>query len=261
MPDTLFEVKDSIALITLNRAEKLNSVTLNQLEELVIKLNGFEQDDSVRAVLITATGRGFCTGADLSGGGGRHDVTTPMGMKLSAHVYGRICFTLATMEKPVIAAVNGIAAGSGCNLALSCDIIYAARSARFIQIFVKRGMCPDCGGTYFVPRLIGLAKAKELFFSGDSVDAQTALDLGMINKVVDDEQLMDEALAYARKLAQMPTRSIGMIKRLLNRSFDSDLLTQIDFEAAYQGLATSTEDMREGWASFFEKREPHFQGK
>jgi len=261
MPDTLFEVKDSIALITLNRAEKLNSVTLNQLEELIIKLNGFEQDDSVRAVLITATGRGFCTGADLSGGGGRHDVTTPMGMKLSAHIYGRICFTLATMEKPVIAAVNGIAAGSGCNLALSCDIIYAARSARFIQIFVKRGMCPDCGGTYFVPRLIGLAKAKELFFSGDAVDAQTALDLGMINKVVDDDQLMNEALAYAGKLAQMPTRSIGMIKRLLNRSFDSDLLTQIDFEAAYQGLATSTSDMREGWTSFFEKREPRFQGK
>ncbi len=261
MPDTLFEVKDSIALITLNRAEKLNSVTLNQLEELVIKLNGFEQDDSVRAVLITATGRGFCTGADLSGGGGRHDVTTPMGMKLSAHVYGRICFTLATMEKPVIAAVNGIAAGSGCNLALSCDIIYAARSARFIQIFVKRGMCPDCGGTFFVPRLIGLAKAKELFFSGDSVDAQTALELGMINRVVDDDQLMNEALAYAGKLAQMPTRSIGMIKRLLNRSFDSDLLTQLDFEAAYQGLATSTSDMSEGWASFFEKREPRFQGK
>jgi len=261
MPDTLFEVKDSIALITLNRAEKLNSVTLSQLEELVIRLNGFEQDDSVRAVVITATGRGFCTGADLSGGGGRHDVTTPMGMKLSAHIYGRICFTLATMEKPVIAAVNGIAAGSGCNLALSCDIIYAARSARFIQIFVKRGMCPDCGGTYFVPRLIGLAKAKELFFSGDSVDAATALELGMINKVVDDDQLMNEAFAYAGKLAQMPTRSIGMIKRLLNRSFDSDLLTQIDFEAAYQGLATSTEDMREGWASFFEKREPRFQGK
>jgi 2-(1,2-epoxy-1,2-dihydrophenyl)acetyl-CoA isomerase len=184
-----------------------------------------------------------------------------MGMKLSAHIYGRICFTLATMEKPVIAAVNGIAAGSGCNLALSCDIIYAARSARFIQIFVKRGMCPDCGGTYFVPRLIGLAKAKELFFSGDSVDAQTALELGMINKVVDDDQLMNEALAYAEKLAQMPTRSIGMIKRLLNRSFDSDLLTQLDFEAAYQGLATSTADMSEGWASFFEKREPRFQGK
>jgi len=261
MPDTLFEIKDSIAIVTLNRTEKLNSVTLNQLEELIVTLNGYEQDDTVRAVVITAKGRGFCTGADLSGGGGRHDVTTPMGMKLSAHIYGRICFTLATMEKPVIAAVNGIAAGSGCNLALSCDIIYAARSARFIQIFVKRGMCPDCGGTYFVPRLIGLAKAKELFFSGDSVDAATALALGMINKVVDDDQLMNEALAYAGKLAQMPTRSIGMIKRLLNRSFDSDLLTQLDFEAAYQGLATSTADMSEGWASFFEKREPRFQGK
>jgi 2-(1,2-epoxy-1,2-dihydrophenyl)acetyl-CoA isomerase len=261
MPDTIYAVQDAIAVITLNRPEKLNSVTLSQLEELIVRLNAYEQDDSVRAIIVTATGRGFCAGADLSGGGGRSDAATPLGMKLSAHIYGRICFTLATIEKPVIAAVNGIAAGSGCNLALSCDIVIAAKSARFIQIFIKRGLCPDCGGTYFLPRLIGLAKAKELFFSGDAVDAETALSLGMINRVVDDEQLMPEVTAYAKKLAQAPTRSIGMIKRLLNRAFDSDLLTQLDFEAAYQGLATSTEDMREGWTSFLEKREPRFQGK
>ena len=261
MPDTLYAVQDAIAVITLNRPEKLNSVTLSQLEELIVRLNAYEQDDSVRAIIVTAMGRGFCAGADLSGGGGRSDTATPMGMKLSAHIYGRICFTLATIEKPVIAAVNGIAAGSGCNLALSCDIVIAAKSARFIQIFIKRGLCPDCGGTYFLPRLIGLAKAKELFFSGDAVDAEKALSLGMINRVVDDDQLMPEVTAYAKKLAQAPTRSIGMIKRLLNRSFDSDLLTQLDFEAAFQGLATSTEDMREGWTSFLEKREPRFQGK
>jgi len=182
-------------------------------------------------------------------------------MKLSAHLYGRVCFTLANTEKPVVAAVNGVAAGSGCNLALSCDIIFAAKSARFIEIFVRRGMIPDGGGTYFLPRSIGLVRAKELFFSGDPVGADQALALGMINRVVADEDLQAEAFAYARKLASGPTRSIGMIKRLLNRSFDSDLATQLDFEAAYQGLVTSTEDIQEGWTSFFEKREPRFKGR
>ncbi len=261
MSDTLYEIRDSVAVITLNRPEKLNSVTFAQLNELVVRLNEYEQDDAVRAILLTGTGRGFCTGADLGGGGGREDMTTPVGMKLSAHLYGRVCFTLANTEKPVVAAVNGVAAGSGCNLALSCDIIFAAKSGRFIEIFVRRGMIPDGGGTYFLPRSIGLARAKELFFSGDPVGADQALALGMINRVVADEELQAEAFAYARKLASGPTRSIGMIKRLLNRSFDSDLATQLDFEAAYQGLVTSTEDIQEGWTSFFEKREPRFKGR
>jgi 2-(1,2-epoxy-1,2-dihydrophenyl)acetyl-CoA isomerase len=261
MSDTLYEIRDSVAVITLNRPEKLNSVTFAQLNELVVRLNEYEQDDAVRAILLTGTGRGFCTGADLGGGGGRADMTTPVGMKLSAHLYGRVCFTLANTEKPVVAAVNGVAAGSGCNLALSCDIIFAAKSARFIEIFVRRGMIPDGGGTYFLPRSIGLVRAKELVFSGAPVGADLALALGMINRVVADEELQAEAFAYARKLASGPTRSIGMIKRLLNRSFDSDLATQLDFEAAYQGLVTSTEDIQEGWTSFFEKREPRFKGR
>lgn len=261
MSDTLYEIRDAVAVVTLNRPEKLNSVTFAQLSDLVAKLNDFEQDDAVRAILLTGTGRGFCTGADLGGGGGRADMTTPVGMKLSAHLYGRVCFTIANTEKPVVAAVNGVAAGSGCNLALSCDIIFAAKSARFIEIFVRRGMIPDGGGTYFLPRAIGLARAKELFFSGDPVGADDALALGMINRVVADDELQAEAFAYAKKLASGPTRSIGMIKRLINRSFDSDLATQLDFEAAYQGLVTSTEDIREGWASFFEKREPRFKGR
>jgi 2-(1,2-epoxy-1,2-dihydrophenyl)acetyl-CoA isomerase len=261
MPDTLYEIRDNIATITLNRPDKLNSVTIDQLEELIIQLNRYEQNDEIRSIIITATGRGFCTGADLSGGGGRHDVASPTGMKLSAHLYGRVCFTIATIEKPVIAAVNGIAAGSGCNLALCCDMIVAAKSAKFIQIFAKRGMVPDCGGTYFLPRLVGLAKAKELIMTGDAVLADDALSIGMVNRVVEDSKLLDEATALATKLAKGPTRSLGMIKRLVNRSYDSDLLSQLDMEAAFQGLATSTEDMREGWLSFFEKREPKFQGK
>ena len=261
MSDILYDVKESVAIITLNRPDKLNSVTMAQLEELIARLIACEQDDGIRAILLTGTGRGFCTGADLGGGGGRSDMTTPVGMKLSAHLYGRICYTMANTEKPIIGAINGVAAGSGASLALSCDIIFAAKSARFIQIFVRRGMIPDGGGTYFVPRMVGLAKAKEMFFSGDPVSADEALALGMINRVVDDGKLMDEAFAYAAKLAQGPTRSIGMIKKLLNRSIDSDLSTQLDFEAAYQGLVTSTADIQEGWTSFFEKREPRFKGK
>jgi 2-(1,2-epoxy-1,2-dihydrophenyl)acetyl-CoA isomerase len=261
MSDTIYEIRDNVAFITLNRPEKLNSVTMPQLEELVIQLQRYEQDDNVRAIVITAKGRGFCTGADLTGGGGRADGSTPVGMKLSAHLYGRICYTIATTEKPVIAAVNGIAAGSGCNLALCCDLILAAKSAKFIQIFVKRGMVPDCGGTYFLPRLVGLAKAKELIMTGEPVLADDALALGMVNRVVEDDKLMEEATALATKLAKGPTRAIGMIKRLVNRSYESDIVSQLDMEAAFQGLVTSTEDIREGWVSFFEKREPKFQGK
>jgi len=261
MPDTIFEEKDNLAVITLNRPDKLNSVKLDQLKELIIRLNAYEQDDNVRAIIITGTGRGFCTGADLSGGGGRPDANTAMGMKLSTHIYSRVPFTIASIEKPVIAAVNGIAAGFGCNLALCCDIIYAAQDAKFMEIFVKRGMCPDGGGTYFLPRLVGLARAKEIFFSGEPVLAQQAYDMGMVNRVVPNDVLMDEALAYARQIAKSPTRSVGMIKRLLNRSFDSDLQTQLEFESAFQGLATSTEDMVEGVMSFLEKREPDFKGK
>jgi len=184
-----------------------------------------------------------------------------MGMKLSTHIYSRVPFTIASIEKPVIAAVNGIAAGFGCNLALCCDMIYAAQDAKFIEIFVKRGMCPDGGGTYFLPRLVGLARAKEIFFSGEPVLAEEAFKIGMINKVVPNDTLMDETFAYAKRIAKAPTRSVGMIKRLLNRSFDSDLQTQLEFESAFQGLATSTADMIEGVTSFLEKRDSNFQGK
>lgn len=261
MTNTIYEEREGVAVITLNRPDKLNSVKLEQLKELIIRLNEYEQDDAVRSIIITANGRGFCTGADLAGGGGREDAHTPMGMKLSTHIYSRVSYTIASIEKPVVAAVNGIAAGFGCNLALSCDIIYAAQDARFIQIFVKRGMSPDGGGTYFLPRLVGLAKAKEIFFTGDPVGAEEALALGMINRVVPNDRLMEETFEFARRLAKSPTRSIGMIKRLLTHSLDTDLKTQLDLEAAFQGLATSTADMVEGVSSFLEKRDPNFQGK
>ena len=261
MPDTIYEEREGVAIITLNRPEKLNSVKLEQLKELIIRLNEYEQDVTVTSIMIPAPGGGFWAGADGGGGGGREDANTPMGMKLSTHIYSRVSLTIASIEKPVIAAVNGIAAGFGCNLALSCDIIYAAQDARFIQICVKRGMSPDGGGTYFLPRLIGLAKAKEIFFTGDPVGAEEALNMGMINKVVPNDRLVEETFEFAQRLAKSPTRSIGMIKRLLNHSFDTDLTTQLDLEAAFQGLATSTADMIEGVTSFFEKRDPNFQGK
>ncbi|MCP4132939.1 MAG: hypothetical protein GY754_18385 [bacterium] len=261
MSHTLYEKQDGVAIITLNRPDKLNSVLLEQLEELTIRLNEYEQDDTVRSIILTANGRGFCTGADLTGGGGRHDAAKPVGMKLTAHVYSRAVLTIASIEKPVIAAVNGIAAGFGCNLALCCDIIYAAHDAKFIEIFAKRGMSPDGGGTYFLPRLVGLAKAKEILFSGEPILADEAERIGLINRVVQNDQLMQEALAYAQTLARSATRSIGFIKRLLNRSFETDLQTQLDLEGAFQGLATSTEDMIEGVTAFLQKRDTNFQGK
>ena len=165
------------------------------------------------------------------------------------------------MEKPVIGAINGDAAGAGCNFALACDLLIASEKARFIQVFVRRGLVVDMSGTFFLPRLIGLAKAKELAFSGEAIDAERSLELGLVMKVVPEDKLMDEAMELARKLAQGPTRAIGMIKRMLNRSFESDLETALEMEATMQGIAVSTPDVVEGITSFLQKRPPNFTGK
>jgi 2-(1,2-epoxy-1,2-dihydrophenyl)acetyl-CoA isomerase len=164
------------------------------------------------------------------------------------------------LEKPVIGAINGVAAGAGCNLALSCDILIASEAARFIQVFLRRGLIADMGGTFFLPRLIGLARAKQLMFSADEVDARRALELGLVNKIVPEDELMPAAMELAQRLAHGPTRAIGMMKNMLNRSFESDLETALEREAAMQGIAISTSDVKEGVMSFFEKRPPDFSG-
>ena len=261
MEDVLFRREGQVEVITLNRPQIMNCFNNDMLYALTNRFGELHQDDDCRAVVITGEGRGFCTGADLTGGGARADAHTPMGMRLTTHVYSSVIRGLVMMEKPVIGAINGDAAGAGCNFALACDILVASEKARFIQVFVRRGLVADMSGTFFLPRLIGLSKAKELMFSGEAVDAQRALELGLVSKVVPHESLMDEAMEMASRLAQGPTRAIGMIKRMLNRSFETDLETALEMEASLQGIAVSTPDVVEGITSFLQKRPPKFTGR
>jgi 2-(1,2-epoxy-1,2-dihydrophenyl)acetyl-CoA isomerase len=261
MDEVLFRREGAVEVVTLNRPEVLNAFNFNMLQALTRRFEELEQDDVVRAVVVTGAGRGFCTGADLTGGGARSDGHTPMGMRLSAGLYSRLIRTMAEMEKPVVGAINGDAAGAGCNFALACDLLVASEKARFIQVFVRRGLVADAGGTFFLPRLVGLARAKELMFFGEAVDAQRAYEIGLVNRVVPHEKLMEEAMELAGRLAEGPTRAIGMMKRMLNRSFESDLSTCLDFEATFQGIAVSTADVVEGITSFLQKRKPEFKGQ
>ena len=261
MEEVLFERKGPIEVITLNRPDKLNALTLGMVRELDRRIRDLETDDEVRAVVITGKDKAFCGGADLAGGGGREDAATPLGMRLTAQSYCRMITAMCSMEKPIIGAINGDAAGGGCNFALACDILIASETARFIQVFVRRGLVADCGGSYFLPRMIGLTRAKELMFSGEPLGAQRALELGVVVRVVPPEMLMDEAMGLAGRLAAGPTRAIGMMKTMLNHSFESDLETALDREATMQGIAVSTADVVEGIMSFLQKREPEFKGK
>lgn len=260
MDQVVYRREGAVEVVTLNRPEVKNSFSFNMIKELGDHFQRLTLDDDVRAVIITGAGKGFCTGADLSGPDNRKDIVLPVGMRLTTQWYGRVIESIMNLEKPVIGAVNGVAAGAGCNLALACDIIIASEAASFIQIFARRGLIADMGGTFFLPRLIGMARAKELLFTADDVDARKALEMGMINRVVPHDELMPEAMALAQRLAKGPTRAIGMLKNMLNRSFESDLACALDREAALQGIAVSTADVKEGIVSFFEKRPPNFTG-
>jgi len=261
MEEVIFRREGSVEVITLNRPGVLNAFNFNMLKALTEGFERLGQEDEVRAVVVTGEGKGFCTGADLTGGGAREDSGTPAGMRLSTHIYSRMIRSMVEMEKPLIGAVNGDAAGAGCNFALACDLLVASEKARFIQVFVRRGLVADAGGTFFLPRLVGLARAKELMFTGEAVEAQRALELGLVNKVVPHDKLMEEAMELAAELASGPTRAIGMIKTMLNRSFESDLGAALEREASLQGIAVSTADVVEGITSFLQKRKPEFKGR
>lgn len=261
MEDVKFERDESIEIITLNRPDKLNSLSYQMVEMLGDRFTDLQFDDDVRAVIVTANGEAFCAGADLGGAGGREDAATPLGMRISARMYSRMIRAMWDLEKPIVGAINGVAAGGGCNFALSCDLVVASEKAEFIQVFTRRGLVADSGGTFLLPRLIGLARAKELMFFAEPLKADEALRLGAIYRVVPHEKLMDEAMAVARRLAVGPTRAIGMIKTMLNRSFETDLESALDREGTYQGIAVSTSDVIEGITAFIEKRKPHFRGK
>jgi 2-(1,2-epoxy-1,2-dihydrophenyl)acetyl-CoA isomerase len=252
----LFEVAEGVATLTLNRPDKLNAFNDQLHHDIADALGQVESDTAVRALIITGAGRGFCSGADLSqrlsGGGGTNDA-------LDRHYHPRLR-RLRALKKPVVAAVNGVAAGAGMSLALSCDIVIAAQSATFVQAFTRIGLVPDAGSTFFLPRLIGAARAKGMTMLAEALPAAQAEAWGMIWKAVPDDELMPQAKALAQKLAQGPTFALGLTKTAIDASLGNDLDTQLALERDFQKAASESKDFREGVAAFLEKRPAKFQG-
>jgi len=257
----LFEVAEGVATLTFNRPDKLNSFTTEMHAEVRDALAKVQGDASVRCLLLTAAGRGFCAGQDLSDRAVAPGSAMPdLGESLEKN-YNPLVRALRGLEFPVVCAVNGVAAGAGANIALACDIVLAARSASFIQPFCKLGLVPDSGGTWFLPRLVGSGRATALAMLGDKVSAEQAEAWGMIYKVVDDAALQDEARKLARHLATQPTKGLALIKQAMQASATNTLDEQLDLERDYQRQAGRTQDYREGVAAFTEKRAPKFEGK
>ena len=264
MPDfeTLeYSLTDHVARVALNRPEQRNAVNARMRDELLQVLDTAQMNPEIRAVVLTGNGKGFCTGADLSGPrreGPSGPGVTRLGMKSSSQ---RLIRALWELEKPVVAAVNGVAAGLGAHLAFASDFVIAAEGARFIEIFVRRGIAVDAGGAFLLPRLVGLQKAKQLVLLGDDLSAADAVAAGLATQVVAADRLAAEATALATRLAAGPTLAIGLSKRLLNRSLESSIDTAFEEEALAQTLVTQSEDTREGMRAFAQKREPQFKGR
>lgn len=266
--DILYRVDNGVAWVTLNRPDAGNALTTAMRDELGDLLGEASSSPEVRAVALIGTGtRGFCTGADLRGP--RPAVAKPEGApeRIVGDVartigigWQRLVASVLDCEKPVVAGVNATAAGGGMHLALACDLVIAAEEARFIEVFVRRGIMPDAGGCYLLPRLIGPQKAKELIFFGDDLQAPDAERLGLVNRVVPRDELEKVVGEWATRLAAGPTKAIGFAKRLTNRSLESDRGTAFWEEAHAQELVSATEDSKEGLAAFVERRPPVFKG-
>ncbi|MFI2260579.1 enoyl-CoA hydratase/isomerase family protein [Streptomyces tubercidicus] len=257
----LHATDNGVSWLTLNRPDAMNAVTWDQRERLIDRLAEASADPGVRAVVLTATGKGFCAGADLRG-------SPPAGERVAGDVARmirdgaqRLITAVLDCEKPVIAAVNGTAAGLGAHLALACDLVLAAESARFIEVFVRRGLVPDGGGAYLLPRLIGPQRAKELLFFGDALPAAEAERLGLVNRVVPDGELAKTAREWAERLAAGPTRALALTKQLVNASLDTDRTAAFAAEATAQEINMTTADAQEGVASFVARRHPTFRGR
>ncbi|MFD8209821.1 enoyl-CoA hydratase/isomerase family protein [Streptomyces sp. NPDC059695] len=239
----------------------MNAVTWDQRERIIALLAEASADPDVRCVVVTATGRGFCAGADLRGAPSTGDRVAGDVARMIRLGAQRFIGAVMDCEKPVIAAVNGTAAGIGAHLAFACDLVLAADSARFIEVFVRRGLVPDGGGAYLLPRLIGPRRAKELMFFGDAVGAAEAKEMGLVNRVVPADELAKTARDWAERLAQGPTRALALTKQLVNASLDVDRSAAFAAEATAQEINMTTRDAQEGVASFVERREARYEGR
>lgn len=256
--ELIVSIQDQICKITLNRPSVFNSFNQAMAYELQDTLKAAAANDEVRLILLTGEGKAFCAGQDLA------EATDPNGPSMKDIVskhYNPIIELIRTIEKPIVAAVNGVAAGAGANIALACDITIAKKSASFIQAFSKIGLIPDSGGTFFLPRIIGMQKSLALMMTGDKVTAEQADQMNLIYKAVDDEQFDSFVADFAKNLATMPTRALGLTKKAVNASFTNSLEEQLALEGLLQTEAGQTEDFKEGVQAFLEKRKPEFKGR
>ena len=258
MPDTIaLEQANGVLTITLNRPDVLNAVNDLLAKELQDALRQGARDAAVRCLILTGTGRGFCSGADLRD---RAGAITSYREHLQA-TFNPVILAMRTIEKPVLAAVNGVAAGAGCSLALAADLRVASDRASFIELFSRIGLVPDSGSTWFLPRLVGLGKTLEMTYTGDPVDASEALRIGLVNRVVPHDELIAKTMELAGRLAAGPTKAYGLTKRAITYALGATLEQALEYEAQLQDVAGATADHREGVAAFLQKRQPKYEGR